>query len=768
MLSVRDIAYSHPGSHAPILSGCTLSVRPGEVVAVLGGRGVGKTTLARIVAGAIEADEGEVAFGRRGKSDADVVLVSEDSIYRFATDIVSDEVAYWLGECGIVEPQVSRRVREALSLVGISHLAEVKIRALSHVEAMLVSLACTVAMRPRYVVLDCVDAAAHAMASDGSQLLRRILDELRQRGSHVLVTTRRLAVALMADRCDVLFGAHVVWSGDPVGIAQNDVICAAAHIGAYELQAARLPDRLPPLGDAAPAPASVEGRTLELKGVTLTRAGIPVLEGVDLCLRPGRVTLVAGRSGDGKTSVSLVACALCGPDTGSVTLAGAKVRLGDVGLMPADASRAYLRDTVSDEVERYLRSVGVDEAEVPARARAALAKAGLTEQVLKRSVSELSAGERRLVGLACLLEAGFETLVLDEPTDGLDGVDADRVRELLSQCARGGAAVAVTSRDPLPWLAHVEDVTFLREGAVVFSGTKDACAGSAMPWVKAGLPVPRWLFDPQPPLGAVWGSTEGQTQLDEDSGLRVPETASNGRYDHTSGSSATRGGDGATSAYAGAPKGARSTGRRATSALRMRAARPHAKGHEGQARTTRTLLVWSLLLGIATLVVAWPALPLVAVGVGVTCGLCRMGARDLARLSMASAPVLVVASLLAVLVRGEGPAGALFAGLVTAVRVALVIWLVAAAARVSTPADLAHLVCAPLGVLRGLGADVDGWELSLARRLRYASLYLHELSAALACCRMREGTGRGLRHARAVSLEELRALARERARRRMV
>ena len=35
LLSVRDIAYSHPGSHAPIQSGCTLSVRPGEVVAVL-------------------------------------------------------------------------------------------------------------------------------------------------------------------------------------------------------------------------------------------------------------------------------------------------------------------------------------------------------------------------------------------------------------------------------------------------------------------------------------------------------------------------------------------------------------------------------------------------------------------------------------------------------------------------------------------------------------------------------------------------------------
>ena len=67
MLLARDISYRHPGSEADSLVSCSFAVAPGQVLSICGGRCTGKSTLARMIAGSIEPDGGELTFGGRGR-----------------------------------------------------------------------------------------------------------------------------------------------------------------------------------------------------------------------------------------------------------------------------------------------------------------------------------------------------------------------------------------------------------------------------------------------------------------------------------------------------------------------------------------------------------------------------------------------------------------------------------------------------------------------------------------------------------------------------
>ncbi|HAN36382.1 MAG: thiol reductant ABC exporter subunit CydD [Ilumatobacteraceae bacterium] len=179
----------------------------------------------------------------------------------------------------------------------------------------------------------------------------------------------------------------------------------------------------------------------------------PAPDHADLSLRAGEVVCLTGASGSGKTSLLTVLLGLRTADEGTVTLgsAAAAVPLTDVDLEAwqrsigwVDQTPYLFHGTLADNLRIADPRAG-DAALVDALQRAGLPIA-LDRQVGEHG-GELSAGERRRVGLARALLRRAALVVLDEPTAGLDSATEDDVlRALRAEAARGAAVLLVSHR----------------------------------------------------------------------------------------------------------------------------------------------------------------------------------------------------------------------------------------------------------------------------------------------------------------------------------
>ena len=190
--------------------------------------------------------------------------------------------------------------------------------------------------------------------------------------------------------------------------------------------------------------------------MVVRRDGRTVLDGVDLTLRAGTLTVVQGRSGSGKTTLLRVLCGLERPDggtvrVGEVDLAGLdRAGLADLrraAIAVAGQSTALLETMDTDEnveLVRLARRLPPD----PARTGEWVGALGL-EAVRHRPVRVLSGGERQRVAVARVLAARPRLAVLDEPTSRQDEAHAELVVAALVAAARGGAAVIAATHDPV-------------------------------------------------------------------------------------------------------------------------------------------------------------------------------------------------------------------------------------------------------------------------------------------------------------------------------
>lgn len=220
--------------------------------------------------------------------------------------------------------------------------------------------------------------------------------------------------------------------------------------------------------DGAPTalPADAEaprGLVVEAAGFHPPGRERPVLDGLSFRLAPGTVALVEGPNGVGKSTLLRLVLGLMPPTAGRVLLDGQDTfgcdrgALGArIGYLPQDVQ--LLDGTVFDNVGR---GPGAQAAAVVAAARAAgahdmIGRLPLGYQTPAGASSGLSAGQRRLIGLARALYGEPDLLVLDEPEVGLDGTARAAMRSAVEGARRRGGAVLVVTHEPANWLAEAD------------------------------------------------------------------------------------------------------------------------------------------------------------------------------------------------------------------------------------------------------------------------------------------------------------------------
>jgi iron complex transport system ATP-binding protein len=233
VLEARDLHVRR--GRAAVLHGVTLSLAPGEAVALVGPNAAGKSTLLRTLAGLLRAAQGVVlvdarplqAWARDALARAMALVTSEDE--GPGTLAVEDRVA--LGRYphrGPFRPLMEEdraAVRRALERTGIAPLARRRLGTLSAGERQLATLARGLAQEPRLLLLD--EPAAHL--DIGHQLrLFRVLDEARARGVAVLAVVHDLPrAAAWAGRIVLLAGGRIAAEGAPDAVLASEE-CARA------------------------------------------------------------------------------------------------------------------------------------------------------------------------------------------------------------------------------------------------------------------------------------------------------------------------------------------------------------------------------------------------------------------------------------------------------------------------------------------------------------------------------------------------------------
>jgi phospholipid/cholesterol/gamma-HCH transport system ATP-binding protein len=233
---------------------------------------------------------------------------------------------------------------------------------------------------------------------------------------------------------------------------------------------------------------------LELRGVKKSFAGKVVLDGVDIAVERGRSLVIIGGSGQGKSVSIKIAIGLMRPDAGQVFVDGREVsRLGgaaqrrlasEFGMLFQGAALFDSLSVWENVAFRLVNADRVGRPEARERAVAALGRVGLEPDVADLYPGELSGGMQKRVGLARAVAAEPAILFFDEPTTGLDPINADVINDLIvEQVKRLGCTAVSITHDMASARKIGDEIAMLHNGRILWRGPTSEIDHSGNPYV---------------------------------------------------------------------------------------------------------------------------------------------------------------------------------------------------------------------------------------------------------------------------------------------
>ncbi len=210
-----------------VLDNLTLSVRPGEFVAVLGHNGSGKSTLAKHFNAILLPTSGKVYVDGMDSCDEDKLLdirrrvgmVFQNPDNQIVASVVEEDVAFGPENLGVPSAEIRKLVDAALETVGMANYARHAPHLLSGGQKQRVAIAGVLAMRPRCIVLD--EPTAMLDPVGRKEVLDTIRRLNREQNITVVLITHHMDEAAQADRLIVMHDGHIVADDKPELVFQN-------------------------------------------------------------------------------------------------------------------------------------------------------------------------------------------------------------------------------------------------------------------------------------------------------------------------------------------------------------------------------------------------------------------------------------------------------------------------------------------------------------------------------------------------------------------
>lgn len=457
-------------SSVQALTRADFTVSPGEVRALLGKNGAGKSTMIRLLSGAESADTGQVflngeLLGTRGVEGARALGVR--TVYQELSLVGSMTIAEnmfmgrWLRNgTGIDYRAMAEQTEIALSRLGLRFRPQQNVSELGIADQQMVEIARALMDDLSLLILD--EPTSSLSASEVTRVLA-VVEQLSAEGVAVIYVSHRLSeIRRVASTASVMRDGRLIDTRPIAELSTQDVV---------EMM----------LGDTASEMAPIDSEPSGSGAILVSIRGLalaPKLSCVDLDLRAGEVVGIAGILGSGRTELLQSIAGIAEPDSGSIIVDGVDI----AGKGNACALQHGIGMTPENRKEDGIfPSLGIDENIVvsdwavvstggvlsPAKIRAAAEKIvkqmSIKTSSTKAELATLSGGNQQKAVIGRWLHADSTVLLLDEPTRGVDIEAKAQIYALIRDLASTGRAVVFVSSE-LEELQAVCDRAFVLRG----------------------------------------------------------------------------------------------------------------------------------------------------------------------------------------------------------------------------------------------------------------------------------------------------------------
>jgi ABC-type branched-subunit amino acid transport system ATPase component/ABC-type branched-subunit amino acid transport system permease subunit len=472
-----------------VLFGVDMSVREGELIALLGTNGAGKSTFLKAFCGLLPPTGGRVAFAGEditGLGAEDIaargisLMPGGRGVFPTLTVAENLRLACWLLRKDRAGAMAARERVVALFPI-LRDRSATQAGNLSGGEQQMLSLALAFTTRPRVL---CIDELSLGLAPMVVSQLVDTVRNIHKQGTTVVLVEQSVNVALLlAERAVFLEKGQVRYRGKTSKLLDRPDILRAVFLGQRTRDVRRR--------------ARTNGNTrdvrLETQSITKHFGGVIAVNDVDLVIEPGSIVGLIGHNGAGKTTLFDVLSGFIAPDRGRVVLGGDDVTgapphkraIAGLGRSFQEA-RLYptltVRESIAVSLERHLASRDPIAAalRLPASTDTEAAATARVDELIElvglapfqdKLTSDLSTGTRRIAELACLLALDPAVVLFDEPSAGIAQREAEALGPLLRRIQREtGCSILVIEHDMSLLSSLCDELVALELGTVITRG----------------------------------------------------------------------------------------------------------------------------------------------------------------------------------------------------------------------------------------------------------------------------------------------------------
>ena len=470
VLSLREITKKFPGVRA--LSEVSLSLWPGQVTALVGENGAGKSTVVKILTGVYQPDRGsirvegtEVAFPTaKAAAEAGITAIHQETVL---FDDLSVAENIFIGHAprsplGLIDTRTMiRRAREILAELGADIEPSARLRDLGIANKHLVAVARALSVDARVVIMDEPTAAlSHKEISE----LFGLVEKLKAQGKAILFISHKFEeIFRIADRFTVFRDGLLVGEG------RIDETSEAALV---TLMVGREVDRIFP-----PRKHAIGEEVLRVEGY----AHPTEFADIAFALHRGEILGFYGLVGAGRSELMQALFGITRPSRGTVRIEGevrtirspAHAVASGVVYVPEDrggqgtiAAMPIFQNVTMPSLSTTSRNGFLRLAEEFRLAREFTGRLDLRAASLDSRVANLSGGNQQKVVIAKWLATRPRIIILDEPTKGIDIGSKAAMHAFMAELASEGLAIIMVSSEIPEILGMSDRVIVMREGRI--------------------------------------------------------------------------------------------------------------------------------------------------------------------------------------------------------------------------------------------------------------------------------------------------------------
>lgn len=454
------------------LQGVDFRVEAGEIHALLGGNGAGKSTILKVLNGVHVPDSGSIeicgtkisAMSPEASRDAGIAMIFQE-MSLIPTLSVAQNV-FLTREAktgfGLIDDRVAERKAKALfDMLEVDVNPKALVGDLGAGQKQLTEIAKAISQDARVLVLD---EPSTALSVSDVERLFVFLRKLKAKGVAIIYVSHRMdEIARIADRATILRdGRHVITAP----LSELPIDTMIEHI---------VGKRSKGLSDVAREHAQVGEALLELVNVS----GVHKPQNVTMTVHRGEVVGIAGLLGSGRSSLARVIAGIEPMVSGEIRVAGTPVQIGRpkdaidarIALVPeARATQGVIgAHSVASNISMAVLDQLSSRAVMNNKAVCETADYQIQHLSIKtasrdHAVSTLSGGNQQKVVIGKWLAADPDILILDEPTAGIDIGSKSEIIRLVRDLAKSGKAVLIISSELSELLAACDRIVVMSEG----------------------------------------------------------------------------------------------------------------------------------------------------------------------------------------------------------------------------------------------------------------------------------------------------------------